>query len=503
MLVVGALIGLTGCQHVPSRPGVPAPLGLGNEPKGGGTITPAQEADVQISMGRQAEQQGDFDQAMAAYRAALDRDRRRADAYARMAVLHDKQGKFRESADLYRKALAMRPGDPDIFCDMGYSFYLQRRWAEAEMNLRQSIAINPEHRRAHNNLALLLVRDNRLGDALAEFGRAGNSPVQAHMNLAFALTIVERWESARAEYQRALALDPSSQLAKARLDELNNLLAKREPAAAPEGVRGNPPQLTAETAAPSVRRGPAVPTTTPPQADASSVRRDPALLTTAAVSPGAPQGYRPATRVASQSLPAEGEAMRRARSTADSTRTAPTRPRPDVRTYATSATAPRERHDSHPQRDAAPLDDSSTGPDLAIDSSRTAPASTRRPDRVAIPPPRACDTREITRPDAHPPVASAPIPAPRSVETRRITRPAAQPPAASSPIPPPRSFETLGIDRLRARPPAGSTPIPPPRSRLTSRPAPPGAAPTPAPDRSEDVQPPAKAPNPDPAAVNR
>ena len=204
VLAAGALIGLAGCHQVPSRPGAPSPLGFGNEPKGGGTtITPAQEADVQISMGRVAEQQGDLDQAMAAYRAALDRDKSRADAYARLAILHDKQGKFRESADLYRKALALRPGDPDIFCDMGYSFYLQRRWAEAEMNLRQSLAVNPEHRRAHNNLALLLVRDNRLGDALAEFGKAGSDPVQAHMNLAFALTIDQRWESARAEYQRA------------------------------------------------------------------------------------------------------------------------------------------------------------------------------------------------------------------------------------------------------------------------------------------------------------
>src|SRR5208337_1321710 len=288
VLAAGALIGLAGCHQVPPRSGAPSPLGFGNEPKGGGTtITPAQEADVQISMGRVAEQQGDLDQAMAAYRAALDRDKSRADAYARLAILHDKQGKFRESAELYRKALALRPGDPDIFCDMGYSFYLQRRWAEAEMSLRQSLAINPEHRRAHNNLALLLVRDSRLDDALAEFGKAGSDPVQAHMNLAFALTTDQRWESARAEYQRALALDPSSQLAKARLDELNNLLAKREPAAAPapDGARRDPALLTTATAAPPARPGPDGPTAaaTPPQPAPSRARRDPALLTTAAV----------------------------------------------------------------------------------------------------------------------------------------------------------------------------------------------------------------------------
>src|SRR5262249_20473956 len=154
-------VGLIGCHSAQSRPAGPSALGWRKEPQAAeGTITPAQEADVQITLGRAAEQGGDLDQAMAAYRAALSRDKRRADAYARLAVLHDKQGKFRESAELYRKALEARPGDPDVYCDMGYSFYLQRRWAEAEMNLRQAVSLNPDHRRAHNNLALLLVRDN-------------------------------------------------------------------------------------------------------------------------------------------------------------------------------------------------------------------------------------------------------------------------------------------------------------------------------------------------------
>ncbi len=402
VLVAGALIGLAGCQQVPSRPGAPSPLGFGNEPRGGGTtITPAQEADVQISMGRVAEQQGDLDQAMAAYRAALDRDRRRADAYARLAVLHDKQGKFRESADLYRKALALRPGDPDIFCDMGYSFYLQRRWAEAEMNLRQSLAINPEHRRAHNNLALLLVRDSRLGDALAEFGKAGSDPVQAHMNLAFALTTDQRWESARAEYQRALALDPSSQLAKARLDELNNLLAKRQPAAAPDGAR-----------------------------------RDPALLTTAAVSPAPPQGYRPRTRVAIPipSLPAEDEAMQRLWATVDSASGAPPPPRPDARARNTAPTAPPQRRDSHPQPAAAPPDDSSTLPLLAIDSLRPAQAGTRGPDRASIPPPQSFEAPRTAQPDAHPPAVSTPIAPPRRTPTPRPATPGAAPTSNPDPV---------------------------------------------------------------------
>ena len=367
---------------------------------------------------------------MAAYRTALDRDKSRADAYARLAILHDKQGKFRESADLYRKALALRPGDPDIFCDMGYSFYLQRRWAEAEMNLRQSLAVNPEHRRAHNNLALLLVRDNRLGDALAEFGKAGSDPVQAHMNLAFALTIDQRWESARAEYQCALALDPSSQLAKARLDELNNLLAKREPAApAPDGARRDPPLLTAATAtaAPTARRGPDGPTAAAPPRPhrnpprpapgatrrCSRPRRSPPPLRRGTgpgrESPSRPCRPRTAPCSGSGRPPTRPAAPRRRPGPTPAPATPPRRPRPS---------------DETPTRNPRRFpDDTSTLPLLAIDSPTAAQAETRSPDRASIPPPQSFEALRTARPDAHPPAVSTPIAPPRRTPTPRTATP--------------------------------------------------------------------------------
>ena len=198
------------------------------------------------------------------------------------------------------------------------------------------------------------------------------------MNLAFALTTDQRWESARAEYERALAIDPSCQLAKARLDELNTLVAKRESAA---GARRDPATLTTETAtaAPPVPPGSDSPTAPPEQPTAGVARRDPALRTTAAVvsrSPG--QQYRPMTRVAIPPLPAESGAMARLWSSA-----AAPPPRP-----ATVPPAPPGRPDAHPQRDAALPVGSASAPLLAIDSPRPAPARTRRP----IPTPRPFPT---------------------------------------------------------------------------------------------------------------
>src|SRR5581483_4349081 len=134
--------------------------------------------------------------------------------------------------EMYRKALALRPGDPDIFCDVGYSFYLQRRWAEAEMNLRQAIALRPNHARAHNNLGLLLARTGRDAESLAEFRRAGCAEAEARANVAFALSLEGNLPQAREQYRKALAADASSKTARAGLARLEAVLAKASPSGA-------------------------------------------------------------------------------------------------------------------------------------------------------------------------------------------------------------------------------------------------------------------------------
>ncbi|CAN5916649.1 hypothetical protein BH23PLA1_BH23PLA1_35210 [soil metagenome] len=194
-------------------------------------ITKAQEADLHVSIGRSAESHGDVAMAMSAYQEAVNRDRSRADAFLRMAVLHDQKGQYRESADLYRKALEVDPGNADIYCDLGYSEYLQRRWAEAERNLRQALALtlNDEHPRALNNLGLVLAHDGRHDEALTAFRQAGSNPAQARENLAFALSLEGRWEQAREQYQLAMAADSHSQTPRERLQELDSLMAQLNP----------------------------------------------------------------------------------------------------------------------------------------------------------------------------------------------------------------------------------------------------------------------------------
>src|SRR5437763_824522 len=66
----------------------------------------------------------------------------------------------------------------------------------------------------------------RRAEAIAEFHQAGCSAADAHLNVAFALTLEKSWADARAEYEKALALEPSSAAAKKGLQDLEVVVAR-------------------------------------------------------------------------------------------------------------------------------------------------------------------------------------------------------------------------------------------------------------------------------------
>jgi tetratricopeptide (TPR) repeat protein len=200
------------------------------------TISAAQQVDVHISLARVAEQEGNVAAAEAGYRAALSRDKTRGDAHLHLANIHTLKGDYRQAAEEYQKALESNPGSADTFCDMGYSQYLQRKWEDAERNLKQAITINPNHNRAHNNLALVFAHTGRTKQALAEFRKAGASATDSHVNLAFSLSLDQRWQAAREEYRRALASNPNSELVRSRLRDIDRLIVANDRQAPSRGA---------------------------------------------------------------------------------------------------------------------------------------------------------------------------------------------------------------------------------------------------------------------------
>jgi hypothetical protein len=152
----------------------------------------------------------------------------------------------------------VQPGNAEVYCNMGYSLSLQHRWTEAEMNLRQAVALAPNHRRAHNNLGLVLAHSERWDEALTEFRKGGCDEAEAHVNLAFVLTLERCWPEARAHYEQALTLQPASTAAREGLDQLQALVARTGAADDPLGLGGRWRRVRGcayDEPAPSVAKG--------------------------------------------------------------------------------------------------------------------------------------------------------------------------------------------------------------------------------------------------------
>ncbi len=227
----GGLLLATGCM-VPDVQPPRTGLGLTDpsaaEP-GSPDLSPKQVADVQIGLGRTLENSGDQDAALRAYREAVARDPRRADACSRLAVLLDRQGQAEEAAQWHQKAVDLEPDNPDLLCNLGYALTLRQQFDAAEAPLVRAVRLRPDHTRAHANLALVLGHQGRSSEALLEFQKAGLTPAQAHANLGYVCTLRGDWNEARTHYEASLAAEPGSRTARRGLERVASLAARFPP----------------------------------------------------------------------------------------------------------------------------------------------------------------------------------------------------------------------------------------------------------------------------------
>jgi len=119
------------------------------------------------------------DQAARFYERVLRDDPGNADAHHRLAVLADRDGDFVSSERNYLAALERRPDDADLLNDLGYSYLLQRRFAESARTLHHAAAIEPAHARVRTNLALLSQMTAEAERATALRATMPRSPVSA------------------------------------------------------------------------------------------------------------------------------------------------------------------------------------------------------------------------------------------------------------------------------------------------------------------------------------
>jgi tetratricopeptide (TPR) repeat protein len=238
----------SGCLVTPLQSPNAAPTSLPQIPEGASTdvaaqiqpsgpatdfhaeATDRQAFQVHIDFGRVFETQGNFDGAVFEYQEAItvvETRRRgslgpadRALAHRRMAGALDRLGRFAQAEAHYQKALALSPKDPKIWNDVGYSYYLQGRWPDAERALRTAAELAPDDERIRINLGLTLAAAGKTTEALPLLSQS-TGDATGHANLGYLLAATGQIDLARQQYEIALAQRPDMVLARRALARLD------------------------------------------------------------------------------------------------------------------------------------------------------------------------------------------------------------------------------------------------------------------------------------------
>lgn len=164
-------------------------------------------ADVWYRLGRSAIRLGDQEQAMWAFRNALELDAKHPGALERiglyltskdrpqeakpylhrllevdphnwrahnaLGVLADLEGRFEDAAKSYASAIELQPEVPMLWNNLGFSYYLAGDYDGALRTMVKALQLQPGYHAARHNAALVFARQSRYDEALDVLRRAG------------------------------------------------------------------------------------------------------------------------------------------------------------------------------------------------------------------------------------------------------------------------------------------------------------------------------------------
>ncbi|HJV26047.1 MAG TPA: LytR C-terminal domain-containing protein [Aromatoleum sp.] len=140
-----------------------------------------------FALGRVKEGQGVTEQAIVAYRKALDADPTYTAAWNALGALLAQQGKYEEGLAALERAVSLSPTASHLHNNLGYAQLLSGRDEAAAASLRRAVDLDADNRRAWSNLATAY---RRLGaNERAEFAEARASNTWAAMQPAVAAAV--------------------------------------------------------------------------------------------------------------------------------------------------------------------------------------------------------------------------------------------------------------------------------------------------------------------------
>ena len=148
---------------------------------------------------------GELDDASDALRRAVELDPDSAGAQYGLASVMGLLGETESAVRHARLAQTLRPHDPAVANVLGVSLMLAGDLPAAEKALADAVRLAPEMYAYHNNLGLVLGKQERYREALLAFRRGGEDEQAALNNLGYCYFLNGRYDDAIAHYENALS----------------------------------------------------------------------------------------------------------------------------------------------------------------------------------------------------------------------------------------------------------------------------------------------------------
>lgn len=120
---------------------------------------------------------------------------------------------YRDPITYWEAAVRAAPRQARPRYNLGVTYFEHRRYAEAEQQFHETLALRPGHALAHFNLGLVYLATGRPSEARASFETAVRllpQRAEFHYNLAKLLTAEGRWAEAVEHYEQSSRLPPHS-----------------------------------------------------------------------------------------------------------------------------------------------------------------------------------------------------------------------------------------------------------------------------------------------------
>ena len=111
---------------------------------------------------------------VAEYIAAEMTNADRPESYLNIGLIHIDQGQFDQAEAAYRDALKLQPAFTQAAVNLADLYRIQGRDGDGETILRQALELDPRNATAHHALGLLLIRQKRLPEALSALAEAAH-----------------------------------------------------------------------------------------------------------------------------------------------------------------------------------------------------------------------------------------------------------------------------------------------------------------------------------------